>query len=250
MEEKILKDKVAVITGGCGGIGKATALILAKNGAKVVISDNKTGIRGEEILREIESFGGEAIIVEADISKKEEIEELFKRTLEKFEKVDILINNAGVLKDNLILMTPEKDYDFIMDTNLRGSYLCIQRAAKVMIKQKSGKIINLSSIVGRYGNPGQAVYSASKAGIIGMTLSAAKELGNFGITVNAVAPGIIDTNMIAGLKQEIKEKLINSVALKRMGKAEDVAKVILFLASNLSDYVSGQVIGVDGCQAI
>lgn len=245
----MLENKVAVVTGGCGGIGRATALILAENGAKVVISDKKTE-GSESLLEEIKSLGGEAIVVKADISKKEKVDELFKKAVEKFGKIDILVNNAGVLKDSLILMTPEEDYDFIMNANLKGSYLCMQRAAKIMMRQKGGKIINLSSIVGRYGNSGQAVYAASKSGVIGLTLSAAKELGNFGIMVNAVAPGIIDTNMTTDLKQEIKDKLVDSVALKRMGKPEDVAKVILFLASDLSDYVSGQVIGVDGCQII
>jgi len=244
----MLSEKVAVITGASRGIGRATAFLFAQNNASVVVNYNQSEDKAQELVDEIKSQSGKAIAVKADVSKKEEVATLFKETVKMYGRVDVLVNNAGVLKDNLMMMTREEDYDNILDTNLKGTYLCMQRAVKVMIRQKSGKIINLSSIVGRFGNSGQTAYCASKAGVIGLTLSSAKELGNFGITVNAVAPGIIDTDMTSELKDEVRERLVEAVALKRIGTPEDVAKVILFLASDLSDYVSGQVIGVDGCQ--
>ena len=176
---------------------------------------------------------------------------MFKTIRKQYGRLDVLVNNAGVIRNSLLLMTSMEDFDYVVDTNLKGSFICMQLAAKMMMKKDRGKIINISSIVGRYGNDGQIAYAASKAGVIGMTLAAARELGQFGITVNAVAPGFIDTDMISDVPEGIREKLIGSISLQqRLGTPVDVANVIVFLSSDLSDYISGQVIGVDGCQVM
>ncbi|UCE38203.1 MAG: 3-oxoacyl-ACP reductase FabG [Thermoplasmata archaeon] len=244
----MLKDKVILVTGGSRGIGRATALLLAENGAKVIVNYNKSEKDAEEVVTLINEKEGEAIKIKADVSNENEVKEMFSQIRNRFGKIDILINNAGIVQNNLLLMTKTEEFDRIVDTNCKGVFLCMRFAAKMMMKKRSGKIINISSIVGRYGNSGQVVYSGSKAFIIGLTKSAAKELGMYGITVNAVAPGLIETDMIKGLKEEIIQNLLNNIHLGRMGTPEDVAKVILSLCSDLGDYVSGQVIGVDGCQ--
>lgn len=246
----MLKDKVALITGAGRGIGREISLLFAKNGADLALNFYRSEGKARELAEEVRKFGVRAIVVKADVSKREEVDAMFRQIKAEFGRLDILVNNAGILRDNLLLMTPDADYDALMEINLKGTFNCLQRAAKMMIRQQRGKIINLSSVIGRYGNAGQVVYAGAKAGVIGMTTSAAKELGAFGITVNAVAPGLIETDMITALKPEQRQKLIDNTALKRIGKPADVAGVALFLASELSDYVSGQVIGVDGCQVV
>jgi len=243
----MLKDKVILITGSSRGIGKETALLCAKNGANLVINYYSSEKEAKSLLSKVKKLGVKAISVKADVSKVDEVKTLFSKVKEEFGRLDVLVNNAGILKDNLLMLTRESDYDTIMDINSKGVFLCMQHATKMMMRHKSGKIINIASIVGRFGNSGQIPYAGSKASVIGMTMSAAKELGQFGITVNAVAPGVIDTDMISVLKPDFKQKLLDGIALGRIGTGEDVAKVVVFLASDLSDYVSGQVIGVDGC---
>ena len=246
----MLNGKVVLVTGGSRGIGRAISLLCAKNHANIIVNYHKSESAALSLISEIRQIGTRAIAIRADVSEKRDVDSMFKKIRAEFGKLDVLVNNAGILKDNLLLMTRESDYDDVMNVNLKGFFYCMQYAAKMMIKEQKGKIINISSVVGRYGNSGQIVYSATKAGIIGMTKSAAKELGQFGITVNSVAPGLIETDMIRHLDARIRNQLINSTALKRIGKPIDVANVVLFLASDLSDYVSGQVIGVDGCQVI
>jgi 3-oxoacyl-[acyl-carrier protein] reductase len=246
----MLKDKNVLVTGASRGIGREIALICAKNGANVIVNYNDSSEEATLVADEIKSNGVDAILIKADVSKHDEVKAMFKQIKTEVGSLDVCINNAGVLRDNLLLLTRESDYDFITNVNMKGCFNCMQFASKMMMKKKSGKIINISSIIGRYGNSGQIVYAGSKAGVLGMTYAAAKELGQFGITVNAVAPGLIETDMIKNLKQEDIEKMISNISVGRIGKPEDVAKVVLFLASGLSDYVSGQVIGVDGGQII
>jgi 3-oxoacyl-[acyl-carrier protein] reductase len=242
-----LKDKVILITGSTRGIGEASARFLAKAGANIIVNYKNSSESAERLVKEL---GNDSISIKGDVRNKEDVKKMFDLIKEKYGKLDILINNAGVLKDSLLIMTDEETYDYVLDTNLKGCFLCMQQASKLMMKQKKGKIINISSIIGINGNSGQVHYAASKAGVIGMTRSAAKELGRFGITVNAVAPGFVETDMIRDLKDEFKKKIINGIVLGRAAIPDDIAKVILFLSSDLSDYISGQVIGVDGCQVI
>jgi|TARA_B100001964_G_C14048777_1_gene516036 3-oxoacyl-[acyl-carrier protein] reductase len=242
-----LKEKVVLITGASRGIGKACAEVLAREGSTIIINYNKNKEAAEKLSQEL---GNKSIAIKADVSNKDEVKEMFLKIKEQFGKLDVLVNNAGILHDSLLMMIKESDYNQILDTNLKGTFLCMQNASKMMMKQKSGKIINISSIIGKNGNAGQTHYAASKAGIIGLTKSAAKELGMYGVTVNSVAPGFIDTDMTKSMKEELKQQLIGNIALKRIGTPEDIAKVVLFLSSDLSNYISGEVIGVDGCQVI
>lgn len=246
----MLEGKVALITGASRGIGKATAIKFAENGAAVIVNYHESKVAADSLVEQIESMGGKALAVKADVKNYNELKEMFNTIKERFGRLDILVNNAGVLKDGLIMMTSENDWENIINTNLKGVFNSIQIASKIMMKQGGGRIINVSSIVGTHGNAGQVVYSASKAGVIGITKSAAKELAPYGISVNCVAPGLIDTDMTRHLKPEIKDRLISNIYMKRMGRPEDVANVILFLASDLSNYVNGQTIGVDGCQVL
>ena len=246
----MLEGKVAVVTGASRGIGRAISLIYAEHGCNLVLNYNRSEDAALRLKSEIEKTGVEVEVCQGNVQDRTQVKELFKQTKKRFGQLDVLVNNAGVLHDNLAMMTPEQDYDDIMAVNLKGTFNCIQYAAKMMMHKNCGKIINLSSVVGRYGNSGQVAYAGSKAGVIGITTAAAKELGAFGITVNAIAPGVIQTDMIASLTDEKRDSLVENTALKRIGKPHDVARVALFLASNLSDYVSGQVIGVDGCQII
>lgn len=246
----MLKDKTALVTGAGRGIGRAISKMLAENGAEVILNYNRSEGKAAELARELEQFGSKIHLMRADVSKRDDVKDMFSKIRKTIGKLDILVNNAGILRDNLLLMTPENDYNDQMDVNLKGTFLCMQYGAKLMMKKSSGKIINLSSVIGRFGNSGQVVYGGTKAGVIGMTTSAAKELGVYGITVNAVAPGLIDTEMTQEMDDAFKNKLLDNCSLKRIGTPEDVAGVVLFLASGLSDYVSGQIIGVDGCQII
>lgn len=246
----MLKDKVMLITGASRGIGKATALLAAENHAKVIINFNSSVKDAEELVKDINNMGYSAINIRADVSNEKEVKELFRIVKDTYGKLDILVNNAGIMKNNLLIMTKSQELDEIINVNCKGPYYCMQQATKIMIRQKYGKIINMSSIVGVHGNKGQTAYSASKSFVIGLTKSAAKELGYFGITVNAIAPGFINTDLTKNVEDKFKQELIKNTPLGRAGEPEDVAKAILFLSSGLGDYVSGQVLGVDGSEII
>ena len=237
-----------LVTGASRGIGRATALLAAENHAQVIVNYNASEDAANELTDLIAKNGFSAVKIKADVSKEEEVKRMFKEIKSSFGRLDILVNNAGVMYNNLLMMTPIAELDRMIDINCKGTYFCSQRASKMMMKQNFGRIINISSIVGTHGNNGQTAYSASKSFIIGFTSSAAKELGRYNITVNAIAPGVIETDLTKDLKPEIKNSMIENVALGRIGTPEDIAKVALFLASPLGDYVSGQIIGVDGCQ--
>lgn len=242
----MLKGKCAVVTGAGRGIGKAIALKFAELGADVVINYRSSEAEAEEIVKAIEGLGSRALMVKADVSIYDEAELLIKKAVESFGKIDILVNNAGITKDGLLLRMKESDFDKVIEVNLKGTFNCIRHISPVMLKQKSGRIINVSSVIGLIGNAGQANYAASKAGIIGLTKSVAKELGSRGITVNAVAPGFIQTDMTEVLSDKVKASLMDSIPLKRLGNPEDVANMVAFLASDLAGYVTGQVVNVDG----
>ncbi|MDE6357074.1 MAG: 3-oxoacyl-[acyl-carrier-protein] reductase [Eubacteriales bacterium] len=238
----MLKDKTVIVTGGAKGIGKAIAIAFAKEGANIVL--NYRSSSPEEVVKEIEALGVKCLSVQADISNFEQAQQLIEKATEEFKTVDILINNAGITKDNLLMRMSEQDFDSVINTNLKGAFNMIKHASKVMLKQKSGTIINMSSVVGLTGNIGQVNYSASKAGIIGMTYSTARELASRGITCNAIAPGFITTDMTDVLSDNIKENVLNTIPLKRFGTTEEVANTAVFLAKN--KYITGQVIAVDG----
>ena len=242
----MLKGKCAIITGASRGLGKAIALKLASLGANIVLNYRSSEKEAVEVENEIKEMGVEVISVKGDISKLAEVENLVAVAKEKFGNIDIMINNAGITKDTLILRMKEEDFDSVIDVNLKGVFNCLKSITPIMVKQKHGKIISISSVVGISGNAGQVNYAASKAGIIGMTKSLAKEVGSRGINVNAVAPGFIETDMTDALGDKVKEEAKKSIPLKRLGKAEDVANVVAFLSSESSDYVTGQVIQVDG----
>jgi 3-oxoacyl-[acyl-carrier protein] reductase len=240
-----LKEKVAIVTGSSRGIGKAIAFELVQSGAKVVIS-GRNRERIELVLKQIGGMGGEAISVSADVSKMDEASNLINKTLEKWERVDILVNNAGITRDSLIVRMTNEDWQEVLDTNLTGTFNCIKSVTRQMMKQRSGSIINITSVVGIMGNAGQANYAASKAGIIGLTKAVARELASRNITCNAVAPGYIETELTEELDEKIKENLRQQIPLERIGTIEDVAKVVTFLASDNASYITGQVINVDG----
>lgn len=242
----MLKGKCAIVTGASRGIGKAIALKLASLGADVVINYRSNEEEAIQVQKEIEELGSRSLIIQGDISKIEDVENLINKSKEAFGKIDIMVNNAGITKDTLIIRMKQEDFNSVIDINLKGVFNCLKCISSVMIRQKFGKIINISSVVGISGNAGQVNYSASKAGVIGMTKSLAKELGARGINVNAVAPGFIETNMTENLGDKYKEEMKKNIPLKRIGKPEDVANVVAFLASEESDYVTGQVIKVDG----
>ena len=241
----MLKDKVAVITGSAKGIGKEIALELARNGANIVVSDVIEDL-AIETAKEISELGVEAIAVKADISKLAEAEALIKATMDKFGRVDILVNNAGITRDNLIMRMSEAEWDSVIAVNLKGVFNCIKSVSRPMMKQRAGKIINIASVVGQMGNPGQINYTATKAGVIGMTKTTSKELGSRGITCNAIAPGFIVSDMTNKLSDKAKEALINLIPLKKLGNVADIAKTVKFLSSSDADYITGQVINVDG----
>lgn len=246
----MLEGKIAVVTGAGKGIGKAIALLFASYGAKVVLNYRKSLEQVEELLHEIHLLGGEAIAIQADISVEEDVKRLMKEAVDSYGRVDVLVNNAGITKDNLLIRMTEDEFDMVSDINLKGTFFCMKHGAKVMIKQRCGKMINISSVVGVTGNQGQANYSASKAGVIGLTKSVARELASRGITVNAVAPGFIETDMTKVLSEQVKEACISAIPLQRFGKVEEVAAAVGFLASEAANYITGQVILVDGGMAM
>ena len=243
---KLLEGRTAIVTGGARGIGRAISVKLAKEGANVVICDLVINEVAEETVKLIEAEGVKAAAIPANVTVPEDCDSLFKQAVEMFGKVDILVNNAGVTRDNLIMKMKEEEFDLVIATNLKGTYNMMKSAARPMMKARYGRIVNISSVVGVYGNAGQVNYSASKAGVIGMTKSLAKELGSRGITVNAVAPGFIETDMTKVLPEDIKAEMVKNIALGRPGQPEDVAKVVAFLASDEADYVTGQVVEVAG----
>ena len=246
----MLKGKCAVITGSTRGIGKAIAIKYASLGCNIVINyrSEKDEVNARELSDEIGKLGVNTLIVKANIADFEEAKNLVEKAKEKFGKIDILVNNAGITKDNLILRMNESDFDSVINVNLKGSFNCLKAVTPIMLKQKHGKIINMASVVGVIGNPGQVNYCASKAGVIGMTKSLAKELG--GKNINAIAPGFIDTDMTRVLSEDQKKNILSQVPLKRLGLASDIANVAAFLASEDSDYITGQVIHVDGGMAM
>lgn len=239
-------DKVAFVTGGSRGIGKEIALTLAKEGYNIAINYRNENEDLEIVKNEIESNGVKFLGVKCDVSNFEECQNCVAKIIDTFGKIDCLVNNAGITKDNLLLRMKKEDFDSVVDINLGGTFNITKNVAPIMMKARSGRIINISSVVGLSGNAGQCNYAASKAGIIGFTKSLAKELGSRNILVNAVAPGFIKTSMTESLKEEVKEGIENGIPLKRLGEASDVAKVVKFLASEDSSYITGQVINVDG----
>lgn len=242
----MLKDKVAVITGGTRGIGRAIALKLAKEGANIAINYRSSDKEAEELKKILEEEGVKVLTIKGDVSNFEEAKNLMEKCKEFFGKIDILVNNAGITKDTLIMRMKEEDFDKVIEVNLKGTFNCAKHASAIMLKQRFGKIINMTSVVGIAGNAGQVNYSASKAGVIGLTKSLAKELGSRGITVNAVAPGFINTDMTSSLSEKVKEEASKNIPLKRLGNPEDVANLVKFLASDEANYITGQVINVDG----
>ncbi|MEA3328443.1 MAG: 3-oxoacyl-[acyl-carrier-protein] reductase [Candidatus Omnitrophota bacterium] len=241
----MLNDKVALITGGGRGIGREIAIVFAKAGADIVICDLNADDLAETTAQ-IESSGKKSLGISCDVSNLSEVDNMAKKALDKFKKIDILINNAGVTRDNLLLRMSESDWDKVMAVNLKGTFNCTKIISRLMVKQRSGKVINIASIIGLIGNAGQANYAASKAGIIGFTKSIAREVAGRGININAIAPGFIQTDMTAKLSEDVKGKMLAQIPLARFGSSTDVANLALFLASGYSAYLTGQVIRVDG----
>ncbi len=239
-----LKSQVALVTGASRGIGRAIALSLATEGANIVVNYANSSAAAEEIVKEIVAGGGNAIALQADVSKAEEVESLFKAVMDKWQRIDILVNNAGITRDTLLLRMKPEDWQAVIDLNLTGVFLCTRAASKVMLKQRSGRIINIASVSGQMGNPGQANYSAAKAGVIGFTKTVAKELAVRGITSNAVAPGFITTDMTSGVQAE---EILKYIPLGRYGQPEEIAGMVRFLAADpAAAYITGQVFNVDG----
>jgi 3-oxoacyl-[acyl-carrier protein] reductase len=242
----LLDGKVALVTGASRGIGRAIALKLAAEGAKVAINYAGNTAKAEEVKAEIEKNGGEAILVQADVADSAAVEAMVNATVEAFGQIDILVNNAGITRDGLMMRMKDEDFDAVINTNLKGVFYCTKLVSKLMMKKRSGRIINMASVVGLMGNAGQTNYAAAKAGVIGFSKSAAKELAARGITVNMVAPGFIDTDMTAAMTDKAREMTLTGIPLNRMGTPEDVANAVAFLVSDNASYITGQVINVDG----
>ncbi len=239
-------EKAALVTGASRGIGRAVAIALAKKGYAVAVNYAGSQKAAEDVKAAIEAEGGRAIVIQGDVSKAEDVEKVFAAVKAEFGRLDVLVNNAGITRDSLLLRMKEENWDAVIDTDLKSGFLSIKAAAPIMMKQRKGAIINIASVVGITGNVGQINYSAAKAGVIGMTKTAAKELAARGIRVNAVAPGFIETSMTDVIPEKIREDMIHSVPLGRMGQAEDVANAVCFLASEEASYITGQVLKVDG----
>lgn len=246
----MLSGKVALVTGAGRGIGREIALTLAKSGATVIVNYNGSKERAEEVVSLIEEAGGTAKAIRCNVADAVDCEAMIKEILGEYKKVDILVNNAGITRDNLLMRMSEEDFDAVVDTNLKGAFHTIQMLSRTFLKNRSGKIINISSVSGVLGNAGQANYSASKAGLIGLTKSVAREFASRGICVNAVAPGFIKTEMTGAMAEDVIENATKAIPMGRMGEAKDIADMVLFLAGNHSDYITGQVFCVDGGMAI
>ena len=242
----MLENKVALVTGAGRGIGRAIAIALAEEGAEVIVNYNGSEERAKEVKQTIEENGRKASIYKCNVSDFEACETMIREIVKEHGHLDILVNNAGITKDGLIMKMREEDFDRVLNVNLKGTFNTIRHSARQMLKQRSGKIINISSVSGILGNVGQANYAASKAGVIGLTKTMARELGSRGITVNAIAPGFVDTEMTEVLSEEIRENACKQIILGRFGKPEDIANAAVFLASDKADYITGQVISVDG----
>jgi 3-oxoacyl-[acyl-carrier protein] reductase len=241
----MLSEKVAVVTGASRGIGRAIALALVAQGAKVVASARNAQAL-DDLVAEIEAQGGEATAVAGDVALESDAARLIEQAVAAYGQIDVLVNNAGITRDGLLLRMKDEDWDAVIDTNLKGAFHCIRAVAKVMSKQRSGRIINISSVVGEMGNAGQANYCASKAGLLGLTKSVARELARRNITVNAITPGFIVTDMTDGMTDKARETMTEQIPLGRLGEADDVANAVIFLASEQSSYMTGQVLGVNG----
>ena len=244
--EKLLCGKTAIVTGGSRGIGKAIVLELAKHGANVVFSYHSSEAKAMELVKEIEGIGAHSLAVKSDAASFLAAKELCDATVAKFAKIDILVNNAGITRDTLLMRMSEEQWDEVIDNNLKSAFNLTKHASAIMLKQRKGSIVNITSIVGLKGQAGQVNYSASKAGIIGLTKSVADELGSRNIRCNAIAPGFIQTEMTDELPEDLKKRYLDQIPLKRFASADEVAKVVVFLASDMSSYVTGQIIGVCG----
>ena len=242
----LLDGKTALVTGASRGIGRAIALCLAAEGARVAINYAGNVKAAEEVKASVEAAGGTAILCQADIADSAAVEAMISDVVKEFGAIDILVNNAGITRDALLMRMKDEDFAKVLDTNLKGVFYCTKAVSKLMMKKRSGRIVNMASVVGLVGNAGQTNYAAAKAGVIGFSKSAAKELASRGITVNVVAPGFIGTDMTAGLPESVKEKMLTDIPLGRMGEPEDVANAVLFLASDQASYITGQVVNVDG----
>ena len=246
MEEAVgLAGKVAMVTGAAQGIGKAVALLLARNGADIIVADINLE-KAEETAKEIQALGRKALAVKVDVGNLDDVIRVVQTVLEEFSQIDILVNNAGINRDKLILRMTEEDWDVVLKINLKGTFNCTKAVVRHMSKQRSGKIVNIASVVGEMGNAGQANYAASKAGVIGFTKTVAREFAQRGINVNAIAPGYIETPMTDVLAEKVKEQLRRMIPMERLGKPEDVAEAVLFLVSEASSYITGQVLNVNG----
>lgn len=241
-----LLGKVALVTGGARGIGRSISLELARSGADIAINYGGSEGAAQELAAEIEQLGRKALIVQANVADSEAVQAMVKYVVEHFGQIDILVNNAGITRDNLLMRMKDEEWDDVINVNLKGVYNCIKAVTRPMMKQRSGRIINISSVVGVMGNAGQANYVAAKAGVLGLTKTTARELSSRGITVNAIAPGFIETDMTAKLSDDIQQGILSQVPLARLGKPEEVAKVVRFLASDDAAYMTGQTIHVDG----
>ena len=242
--------KTAVVTGGSRGLGRAVCLELARGGANVVFCYAGNEAAAKETTAACEALGAKALAVQCDVAKADEVKALMDAAVKEFGRIDILVNNAGITRDGLLMMMKEEDFDAVIAANLKGTFLCMKAVSRIMMKQRYGRIVNLSSVVGLRGNAGQVNYAASKAGVVGMTKSLAKELASRGVTVNAVAPGFIATDMTAAMTDAAKEATLASIPLQRLGAPEDVAHAVAFLASDEAAYITGQVLCVDGGMAM
>lgn len=241
-----LDGKSAIVTGASRGIGRDIALYLAKEGAKVAVNYSGSKDRADAVVEEIKATGGEAFAIQANVDKADDVQNLISATMEQFGSIDILVNNAGITRDNLLMRMKETEWDDVLNTNLKGVFLCTKAVTRQMMKQRAGRIINITSIVGVSGNAGQANYVAAKAGVIGLTKSSAKELASRNITVNSVAPGFITTDMTDALPEDIKSQMLSQIPLAKFGNPEDIAKAVAFLASEDANYITGQTIHVNG----
>lgn len=246
----LLENKTAIVTGGSRGIGRAICVELAKEGANIVTCYAKGAAAAEETVALCKEYGVQAIAIQADIAEKEDVEKLFAEALKVTGTIEILVNNAGITRDGLLMRMSDDDFNQVIDTNLRGAFYCMRAASKLMMKKRYGRIVTISSVVGLIGNAGQVNYAASKAGVIGMTKSLAKELGSRNVTANAIAPGFITTDMTDALPDAVKEQMAKEIPLARMGQPEDVANAVAFLVSDKASYITGQVLNVDGGMAM